>query len=112
MPAETHLFSGSPRSRCVAKVRAPIPGAGSGHQRRDCRQMSVRAVRGATQVDADDRDLVLEAVAELVREVLARNALDHDALISIIFTATPDVTSEFPAYAARQAGVTDIPLLC
>lgn len=74
--------------------------------------MAVRAVRGAIQVDADDRDLVLAGTARLISEVLQRNALDAEDLISVIFTATPDLTSEFPAYAARQLGFTDVPLLC
>ncbi len=74
--------------------------------------MAVRAVRGATQVDADDRQLILDAVAELMLELLARNGLDTEDLISVIFTATPDLTAEFPAYAARQAGITDVPFLC
>ncbi len=74
--------------------------------------MAVRAVRGATQVDADVRDLILDAVAELVLAVLERNGLTADDLISVVFTATPDLRSEFPAYAARAAGVTDVPLLC
>lgn len=74
--------------------------------------MAVRAVRGATQVERDDRDLVLAAAGELVRAVLERNEIPYDALISVIFTATPDLTSEFPAYAARQLGITDVPLLC
>ena len=74
--------------------------------------MAVRAVRGATQVDADDRDVVLAAASELVSAVLERNAIVPDDLISVIFTATPDLTSEFPAYAARQLGITDVPLLC
>ena len=74
--------------------------------------MAVRAVRGAIQVDRDDRDEILEAAGELVREVLARNDLVPDDLISIVFTATPDLTAEFPAYAARLAGITDVPLLC
>jgi chorismate mutase len=74
--------------------------------------MSVRAIRGATQVDVDDRTVVLEASAELVTAVLERNGLDPDDVISIVFTATPDLTSEFPAYAARQLGLTDVPLLC
>jgi len=71
-----------------------------------------RAVRGATQVDHDDRDEVLEASAELVAEVLYRNKLSSDDVISMLFTATPDLTSEFPAYAARKMGLTDVPLLC
>lgn len=74
--------------------------------------MAVRAVRGATQVDADVRDLILDAVAEMVSAVLERNGLTTDDLISVVFTATPDLRSEFPAYAARAAGVTDVPLLC
>lgn len=74
--------------------------------------MAVRAVRGAVQVDADDRDQVLEATTELVTAVLERNGIATDDLISIVFTATPDLTSEFPAYAARQMGITDVPLLC
>src|SRR3954451_8822890 len=74
--------------------------------------MAVRAVRGATQVDADDRDQVLAATSELLQEVLTRNELDPADLISVVFTATPDLRSEFPAYAARQMGITDVPLLC
>ena len=74
--------------------------------------MAVRAVRGATQVDADDRDLILDAVSELVEAVLERNSLTTEDLISIVFTATPDLRAEFPAYAARLAGITDVPLLC
>lgn len=74
--------------------------------------MSVRAVRGATQVDHNDRDEILEATAELVAEVLYRNKLAPDDVISMVFTATPDLTAEFPAYAARKMGLTDVPLLC
>ena len=74
--------------------------------------MAVRAVRGAIQVDADDRDQILEGTTELVREVLHRNEIDPADLISIVFTATPDLQAEFPAYAARLLGLTDVPLLC
>jgi chorismate mutase len=74
--------------------------------------VSVRAVRGATQLEVDERDHLLERVAELVTEVLRTNKLDNDDLISIVFTATSDVHSEFPAYAARLMGMTDVPLLC
>jgi chorismate mutase len=73
--------------------------------------MSVRAIRGATQVDNDDRDEILQATAELVAEVMDRNDLVADDLISLVFTATPDLTAEFPAYAARKMGLTDVPLL-
>ena len=74
--------------------------------------MAVRAIRGATQVDADDREQVLEATRELVTAVLERNELGHDDVISILFTATPDLVSEFPALAARELGFGDVPLMC
>ena len=69
-------------------------------------------MRGATRLTADDREELLEASAELVTEVLTRNGLASEDLISIVFTATPDLVSEFPAVAARQLGITDVPLLC
>jgi chorismate mutase len=72
----------------------------------------VHAVRGATQVDADDREQILEATAELVTEVMTRNTLTTDDVISVLFTATPDLTAEFPALAARKLGFHDVPLLC
>jgi chorismate mutase len=74
--------------------------------------VAVRAIRGAIQVDANDRDSILAGASELVTAVLQRNAVDPADLISIIFTATPDLTAEFPAYAARLLGLTDVPLLC
>ena len=63
--------------------------------------MTVRAVRGAVQVDSADRDAILEATAELVSEVMSRNDLTTDDVISVLFTATPDLTTEFPALAAQ-----------
>ena len=74
--------------------------------------MTVRAVRGAVQVDSADRDAILEATAELVAEVMSRNDLTTDDVISVLFTATPDLTAEFPALAARKLGFQDVPLLC
>ena len=74
-------------------------------------RVTVRALRGATQIDANDRDLILDAIAELVHEVLERNGLTNEDLISIVFTATPDLDAEFPAYAARRAGIADVPML-
>jgi len=72
----------------------------------------VRAVRGATALSADDRDEMVEAVVELLGELLQRNSLTTDDLVSIVFTATPDLHSEFPAAAARTFGLGDVPLLC
>jgi chorismate mutase len=74
--------------------------------------VTVRAVRGATQVEADDRDQILSATTELVTEVMGRNGLTTDDVISVIFTATPDLTAEFPALAARKLGFHEVPLLC
>ena len=73
---------------------------------------AVRALRGATTVDADTPEQVNERVGALVKEMLARNGVDKDALISIVFTATDDVTCMFPAAAARAVGLGDVPLLC
>ena len=74
--------------------------------------MTVRAVRGAVQVDTDDRDAILEGTAELVAEVMTRNELSTDDVISVLFTSTPDLTAEFPALAARKIGFHDVPLIC
>lgn len=74
--------------------------------------MSVRAIRGATQLESDTREQVLDRVSELVFEVMATNDLTVDDFISVVFTATSDVVSEFPAYAARQLGFGEVPLLC
>jgi chorismate mutase len=73
---------------------------------------SVLALRGATTLEADDRDHLLERVRTLLEAMLVDNGIDHDDLISIFFTATPDVHSAFPALAARQLGLGDVPLIC
>ncbi|HET9657176.1 MAG TPA: chorismate mutase [Kineosporiaceae bacterium] len=74
--------------------------------------MAVRAVRGATQVEADDREQVLAATRELVTLVLEKNGLTADDVISILFTATRDLSSVAPALAARQLGLDDVALIC
>lgn len=74
--------------------------------------MPVRAVRGATQLVTDTREEMLDRVAEMVTEVMAVNRLEVDDFISVIFTATSDLVAEFPAYAARQLGFGEVPLLC
>jgi len=63
-------------------------------------------------VDADEREAILEATAELAAEVLSRNDLTPDDVISVLFTATPDLTAEFPALAARKTGFHAMPLMC
>lgn len=74
--------------------------------------MAVRALRGAITVDADTVDQVTSRVQALVTALLERNGLTHDDLISILFTATEDVVCMFPAAAAREMGLGDVPLLC
>lgn len=74
--------------------------------------MAVRAVRGAVQLERDEPGHMHEQVAELLTAILERNSLAIDDLISVIFTATPDLRSDFPAVAARKIGITDVPLVC
>ena len=74
--------------------------------------MSVRAVRGATQVGADEREQVLAFTRELVSEVMAANKLELDDVISVVFSATADLASVAPALAARQLGLHEAALLC
>lgn len=70
------------------------------------------ALRGATTVESDTCEALLERTSELLTILLERNDIEHDQLVSIIFTATEDLTSEFPAVAARGLGLGDVPLLC
>ncbi len=72
----------------------------------------VLAVRGAVQVERDDAAEILAATRELLTEVPRRNGFAAADLISIVFTLTPDLTSCFPAAAARDLGLVDVPLLC
>lgn len=76
------------------------------------RARAVRAIRGATTVAADEPVFIREAVIELLEAMLDENDLSPSDVISAVFTATPDLVSEFPAHAARVIGWTDIPLLC
>ena len=73
---------------------------------------AVRALRGATTVDADTEEQITERVQALVTAMLERNGVDKDDLISILFTATDDITAMFPATAARTIGLGDVPLIC
>ena len=73
---------------------------------------SVRAFRGATQLSADTKEEMRSAVVELLKEILSVNSLGHEDLISILFTATPDIQSDFPAAGVREFGLVDLPLIC
>ncbi len=74
--------------------------------------MKVRAIRGATQLVADDPVEMESAVVELLTEIFAANQLEREDLISIQFTATQDLVSDFPAKAARSLDLGLIPLIC
>ncbi len=74
--------------------------------------VAVRAVRGAVQLERDEAEHMDEQVGALITAVLERNGLGTDDLISIWFTATPDLHSDFPAAAARKLGIVDVPLIC
>ncbi|HLW45003.1 MAG TPA: chorismate mutase [Acidimicrobiales bacterium] len=73
---------------------------------------SVRALRGASTVVEDTEEQITQRVQELLTELMTRNGLSLDDVISVIFTATPDVVSMFPATAARSIGFGAVPLLC
>lgn len=73
--------------------------------------MKVRALRGAITVDHNDADAILDATEELLREVMQRNELQTEQMISCIFTTTGDLDAEFPAVAARRIGLSSVPLL-
>jgi chorismate mutase len=75
-------------------------------------QPRLQALRGAITCDADTADEINEKTQRLVKELLARNDLTNDDLVSVVFTATSDLTTGFPAAAARAAGLDDVPLLC
>jgi chorismate mutase len=74
--------------------------------------MPLIALRGAATVGANEADAILDATEELMVEVLGRNELVPEDLISCIFTLTPDLDAEFPAVAARRMGLSGVPLLC
>jgi chorismate mutase len=74
--------------------------------------MRLIALRGANTVSANEPEAILSATDELMRELMARNELGADDLVSCIFTLTPDLDAEFPAVAAREMGLSRVPLLC
>jgi chorismate mutase len=74
--------------------------------------VAVKAIRGAIQVEADTKEEIRSAVEELISAVLKRNSLTAQDLISVLFTATPDLVSDFPAASAREMGLGRVPLIC
>jgi len=71
----------------------------------------VRALRGATTVERDEPEHITDRVVTLLKEMFARNDVDHDDIISIIFTSTSDIHSMYPPTAARTMGLGDVPLI-
>ena len=76
------------------------------------RLMRLFALRGANHVNANEAAEILAATDELMRELMERNALEPEAMVSCIFTLTEDLNAEFPAVAARALGLNRVPLLC
>lgn len=74
--------------------------------------MTLRGIRGATCLAANDADEMREAVSELLGEIMGRNGVTSDDIVSIILTGTPDLTCAFPAAGARDFGLVDVPLMC
>src|SRR5215210_9516220 len=74
--------------------------------------MKLRALRGAITVEANEPEAILSATEELVSAVMERNGLDPEHMVSCIFTCTSDLDAEFPAVAARNLGLSAVPLLC
>lgn len=74
--------------------------------------MSVRAIRGAVQVEANNPEAISAGTQELLSEILAANHLSIESVISVLLTATPDLNAAFPAAAAREVGFEATPLLC
>ena len=74
--------------------------------------LRVFALRGAVQANRNDREAILAATEELLREMVGRNGIATDQMISCIFTVTDDLDAEFPAVAARQIGFESVPLIC
>jgi chorismate mutase len=70
------------------------------------------AVRGATKAKSNDNDAIIEATEALMRELIDRNGLEPERMVSCIFTSTHDLNAEFPAVAARKVGLNEVPLLC
>lgn len=74
--------------------------------------MSVRAIRGAIQVESNSPEAIAAGTKELLSEIMSANSLPIESVISVLLTATPDLTATFPATAAREVGFESTPLLC
>jgi chorismate mutase len=74
--------------------------------------MNVRAIRGATTVENNDSVEIIDETKKLLNEIIKKNSIEIEDVVSVIFTMTDDLNASFPAIAARQIGWSDIPLMC
>ncbi|HHV60363.1 MAG TPA: chorismate mutase [Clostridiaceae bacterium] len=74
--------------------------------------MYVRAIRGAITVDSNTESDIFSQTQKLISQIITKNSLKHEDIISIIFTVTDDITAAYPAAAVRQMGIVDVPLMC
>lgn len=74
--------------------------------------MTFLAIRGATTCPENTKDSITASTQDLVSEMMARNNISQNSIVSILFTATSDLTQEFPATAARSLGLDEVPLMC
>ncbi|MFA5889446.1 MAG: chorismate mutase [Actinomycetota bacterium] len=72
----------------------------------------IRGLRGAITLDSDSREQVMDRTSTLIRAMVERNEIESEDIVSVLFTATDDIKSEFPAAAARAIGISQVPLLC
>lgn len=115
------LFVRYPDIRHTAMSLAPVPfgkmrmvgqNGNSSHGRDEVPSQRLFAVRGAAQAEANEPAAILAATAELMRGLIERNGLEPEAMVSCLFTTTEDLDAEFPAVAARDLGLTMVPLMC
>lgn len=72
----------------------------------------LRGIRGAIQVERNERECILDAAEELMRKIVSANHIKKEDVVSVFFTATPDINAEFPAYVLRKMGWNHLPVLC
>ncbi|MFQ6070389.1 MAG: chorismate mutase [Candidatus Aminicenantales bacterium] len=81
-------------------------------KRKEVFHLRVRGIRGAIQVEKNEKEYILEAASKLLSKIAGENHLKKENVVSIFFTATPDINAEFPAYVVRKMGWKYVPVLC
>lgn len=109
--SRSETTSPPPAGEPAAPDTGPEPQPGlTGAARED--DLRLFAIRGATQVEANEREAIVAGTEELIRELIDRNQLSQERMVSCLFTATEDLDAEFPAVAARNLGIQSVPLIC